>query len=191
MRIIEALFVAGYSSFYFDDQKAYPATTSGTIDIIGLDINPKKKLKPIKLAFVDLAGDDIQKITPDNLNEFDDKIEGVLRGCETGTPIFCLITPYAPEKGDNAEDGLHSTFMNYVKVKLPNLYDVAKFIIIVTQWDKIPKSNAMPVDRLTDYKPPIEISSYDNIISPYLMLDNFVIKQSNESTNQLLKANQK
>ena len=59
------------------------------------------------------------------------------------------------------------------------------------QWDKIPKSNAMPVDRLTDYKPPIEISSYDNIISPYLMLDNFVIKQSNESTNQLLKTNQK
>lgn len=139
---------------YFDDQKAYPATTSGTIDIIGLDINPKKKLKPIKLAFVDLAGDDIQKITPDNLNEFDDKIEGVLRGCETGTPIFCLITPYAPEKGDNAEDGLHSTFMNYVKVKLPNLYDVAKFIIIVTQWDKIPKNNKLEVEDYIRTKRP-------------------------------------
>ncbi len=139
---------------YFDDQKAYPATTSGTIDIIGLDVNPKKNLKPIKLAFVDLAGEDIEKLSPNNVGEFDDKIEGVLRGCETGSPIFCLITPFGPEKGDVAEDALHSKFMNYVKMKLPNLYDVSKFIIIVTQWDKIPKSMKVDVEDYIKTKRP-------------------------------------
>lgn len=140
---------------YFNAGRAYPATTSGTVDIIGVDITPQNHRLPVlKIAFVDLAGEDLEKIKTSNAGEFDDKIEGVLRGCETGKPIFCLVTPYEPVKGDREEDQLHSDFMNYVKVKLPDLYEVAKFIVIVTQWDKVPSNKKLDVETYIEKKRP-------------------------------------
>jgi hypothetical protein len=140
---------------YFDNKEAYPATTSGTIDLIGVNVIPNKKSIPtLKLAFVDLAGEDIEKIKTSNMGGFDAKLEGILKGCELGKPIFCLITPFQPSKGERQEDQLHFDFMNYIKVNLPNLYNVSKFIIIVSQWDKIPKQTKVDVETyIKDERP--------------------------------------
>lgn len=59
------------------------------------------------------------------------------------------------------------------------------------QWDNIFKSNAPPIDRSTDYKPPIEIPNYDDIIHQSVFLQNLITTQSNQSANKLLEANQK
>lgn len=133
---------------YFDNKEAYPQTKKGTLDLIGINVEPKDKQKPLlKLAFVDLAGDDLEEIKVSNQARFNEKIDGILKGCDLGKPIFCLITPYEPTKGDRAEDQLHFDFMNYVKVNLPNLYNVSRFIILVSQWDKVPKNQKITVEE--------------------------------------------
>jgi hypothetical protein len=139
----------------FDEQKAYPATIKGTIDLIGVDIEPHKKSLPVlKLAFVDLAGEDLEQIKTDNKGKLNAQIEGILTACELGKPIFCLITPYDPSKGDNNEDTLHQNFINYIHVNMPDLYKVAKFIVIVSQWDKIPSNNKIEVENYIKLKRP-------------------------------------
>ncbi|HLO54368.1 MAG TPA: hypothetical protein VK169_08775 [Saprospiraceae bacterium] len=143
---------------YFDDKEAYPSTEIGTLDLIGIDMEPNKKGLPIlKLAFVDLAGEDLQEIKSDNKGKFNPKIEGILKACELGKPIFCLITPYKPVKGDKVEDTLHQNFINYIKVNMPDLYNVSKFIVIVSQWDKIPVNENLEVEKyIKQFRPSLD-----------------------------------
>ena len=123
---------------FFKEKKGISSTPSGTIDLIGLTMNPIKKLPKLNLAFIDLAGDDLEKFfDPTMQTDFQEKIEAILNGCITGEPVFCLITPYKPKDGDSREDDLHSWFINYIKQNMPNLFKIAKFIVVVTQWDKV------------------------------------------------------
>ncbi len=143
---------------YFDDKEAYPSTEKGTLDLIGMDMEPNKKGLPVlKLAFVDLAGEDLEEIKTDNKGKFNPKIEGILKACELGKPVFCLITPYKPVKGDKDEDTLHQNFINYIKVNMPNLYSVSKFIVIVSQWDKIPVNENVVVENyIKQFRPSLD-----------------------------------
>ena len=142
---------------YLDRKKTYPSSLSGTIDIIGATLVTNNASKPnVNFAIIDLAGEDIEKIKVGaTKGEFDRKIEGILRGCETGKPIFCLLTPFSPSKGDLIEDTLHFDFLNYLKMDLPILYNNSKFIVLVTQWDKNPNKNQEVEDYLKDKRPNI------------------------------------
>jgi hypothetical protein len=141
---------------FFDEQEAYPQTDPGTLDLIGIDIEPENKNLPIlPLAFIDLAGDDIRQIKVDEKGEFGRQIEGILKACEDTTPVFCMLTPYKPIKGnDSSENQLHINFLNYLYETMPDLYNNSKFIFIVSQWDKKPKTVDLDVETFIETKRP-------------------------------------
>lgn len=140
---------------YLDNKEAYPASIVGTLDLIGLNIEPHKKSLPVlKLAFLDLAGEDVKKIKTDESGEFSPQIEGILKACELGNPIFCLITPYKPSTSDSAENALHKNFLDYLRERMPDLYHRSKFIVIVSQWDKKPVTEKLEVDEYIKQKRP-------------------------------------
>ncbi len=151
---------------FFDRGSLYDATQKGTLDLIGINITPSKaKLPELKLAFLDLAGEDIQSIKTSNRGEFTDKINAVFNGLkiDNSPVIFTLITPYEParysgESSQNAhdrEDALHYDFLNYVKQNQPQLLQNAKFFIIVSQWDKNPNEKDSIENYIKAYRPSI------------------------------------
>jgi hypothetical protein len=124
-----------------DDIGAYIPTKTGTLDLIGKTFKPKcgRNLPDLNLAFIDLSGEDIQRIRIPNGGAFSNAIQGIFRALNsvnTTKPIFCLITPYkSDEKENRKEDDLYRNFMNY-NYLMGNLYSRATFIILVTQWDR-------------------------------------------------------
>lgn len=136
----------------FHDKKLYGRTTTGTLDLIGVDIIPSKassdpkKFPILKMAFLDLAGEDLKKIKVSEGGEFNTKINSVFKGLEIEDSelIFLLITPFDPipienetkKNAHNREDTLHSDFLNFVEANRPQLFARSKFVVIVSQWDK-------------------------------------------------------
>jgi hypothetical protein len=140
---------------FFDQRKLYQSNAKGTLDLIGLDLKPfdhiKRKLPILKVAFLDLAGEDLKKIKISEGGEFPEKINAVFNGIKIDNSplIFILITPFQPpikddeslEDAHNREDALHFDFINYLKENQAELLLNAKFFILVTQWDKNPSRN--------------------------------------------------
>jgi hypothetical protein len=131
---------------YFNEGELYAANKKGTLDLIGIDIEPAKKGLPIlKLGFLDLAGEDIKKIKTSEGATFTDSIDAVFNGIKIDNSpiIFLLITPFSPPRKDNEtqmdahsrEDTLHYDFLNYIKQDQPQILKSAKFFIVVSQWD--------------------------------------------------------
>jgi hypothetical protein len=136
---------------YFNQGKLYQSTEKGSLDLIGIDIQPSKaNLPSLNLAFLDLAGEDIKGIKTSEGAVFTDKINAVFNGVKIdNSPIvFILITPFEPPRKDNEssqnahdrEDALHYDFLNYIKQNQPELLNNSKFFIVVSQWDR--NSNA-------------------------------------------------
>ena len=136
---------------YFNQGKLYQSTEKGSLDLIGIDIQPSKANLPnLNLAFLDLAGEDIKGIKTSEGAVFTDKINAVFNGVKIdNSPIvFILITPFEPPRKDNEtsqnahdrEDALHYDFLNYIKQNQPELLNNSKFFIVVSQWDR--NSNA-------------------------------------------------
>ena len=130
-----------------DKGRPYEATQKGTLDLIGINIHPNKtKLPSLKLAFLDLAGEDIKNIKTSESAEFTDKINAVFNGVklDNSPVIFVLITPFDPPKKDlesssdahAREDALHYDFLNYMHQNQPELMRSSKFFVVVSQWDK-------------------------------------------------------
>lgn len=151
---------------FFDKGKLYEATQKGTLDLIGINITPSKgKLPELKLAFLDLAGEDIKSIKTSERGSFTDKINAVFNGLkiDNSPVIFTLITPYQParlqgESMQNAhdrEDALHYDFLNYIKQDQPQLLKNAKFFVIVSQWDKNPNEKESVENYIKTYRPAI------------------------------------
>lgn len=151
---------------FFNKGKLYDATATGTLDLIGIDIQPaKSKLPILNLAFLDLAGEDIKKIKTSEASSFTDKIEAVFNGVKIdNTPIiFTLITPFEPAINDNEssnsahnrEDTLHYDFLNYIKQNQPQLLQNSKFFIIVSQWDKNSNQNQNVEEFIREKRPSI------------------------------------
>ncbi|MFM7086827.1 MAG: hypothetical protein ACKOXO_07555, partial [Cyanobium sp.] len=94
--------------------------------------NPKQFPK-LKIAFLDLAGEDLKKIKVSEGGEFNSKINSVFKGIEIEESelIFLLITPFDPAPGGdetkanahNREDTLHSDFLNFVETNRPQLFN--------------------------------------------------------------------
>ncbi|GHT69169.1 hypothetical protein AGMMS50239_35500 [Bacteroidia bacterium] len=137
---------------FFDNKRAYPVTPPGTLDLIGIDMVPhNRKLKPLKLVFVDLAGDDLRKFRVPLRNELNPQVTAVLKACRLKSdvnnsnpirPIFCLITPFESPRGHDEENALFDNFLNYIaghkvnnKKEFEPLYEKSKYIILVSQWD--------------------------------------------------------
>ena len=151
----------------FSDGVLYSATQTGSLDLIGLDITPNKpKLPQLKLAFLDLAGEDIKGISTSYGAKFTDKINAVFNGIKIrNSPIvFLLITPFsAPNReGDynkidthSEEDGLHFDFLNHLRQNEAQLLQNAKFFIVVSQWDLNTNPNLDVETYIQNYRPSI------------------------------------
>ena len=132
---------------YFNKSKIYQSTEKGSLDLIGINLQPsKEKLPSLNLAFLDLAGEDIKGIKTSEGAVFTDKINAVFNGIKVDNSplIFILITPFEPPRKDgetlqnahDREDSLHYDFLNYIKQNQPELLKNTKFFIVVSQWDK-------------------------------------------------------
>jgi hypothetical protein len=150
----------------FDKGKVYDATAKGTLDLIGITIQPaKSKLPNLSLGFLDLAGEDIKNIKTSEGSTFTEKINAIFNGLKIdNTPIiFTLITPFEPAKNSeesiqdahDREDTLHYDFLNYIEVNQPQLLKNSKFFIVVSQWDKNPNEKDNVEDFIRNYRPSI------------------------------------
>ena len=151
---------------HLDNQELYGATAKGTLDLIGINIEPSKSDLPIlKLGFLDLAGEDIKKIKTSEGSSFTENINAVFDGLKVdGSPIiFILITPFEPPRNDgesakvahSREDALHYDFLNYLKQDQPKILKNSKFFIVVSQWDLNPDENASVEDFIRENRPSI------------------------------------
>jgi hypothetical protein len=146
---------------YFDQKKAYPVTPTGTLDLIGINVIPhNSKLPQLKLAFVDLAGDDLRNFRTDKRKNLNPKVTAILKACRLNEstenksvkPIFCLITPFIPKLGHEEENALFSNFLSYIaedKNGFNPLYKQSKYIVLVSQWDK--NTDSEKIDEAEDY----------------------------------------
>jgi hypothetical protein len=150
----------------FDKGKLHETTTMGSLDLIGISIQPaKSKLPNLNLGFLDLAGEDIKNIKTSEGATFTEKIDAIFNGLKIdNTPIiFTLITPYEPatnqeeslQDAHDREDALHYDFLNYIEVNQPQLLKNSKFFIIVSQWDKNPNEKASVEDFIRMQRPSI------------------------------------
>jgi hypothetical protein len=173
----------------FDKGKLYDATQRGTLDLIGINIKPSKsKLPELKLAFLDLAGEDVKLIKASENGDFTDKINAVFNGLkiDKSPVIFTLITPFEParltgESEQNAhsrEDSLHYDFLNYMTINQPQVLKSAKFFVIVSQWDKNPNENESIEDFIKTNRPSI-----------YNYVKNENVVWGNYSVGKLLESN--
>jgi len=150
----------------FDKGRLYKTNRKGTLDLIGIDITPSNPKRPkLNLAFLDLAGDDIQSIKTDEKKRFTENINAVFEGMKIDNSpiIFTLITPFEPvirdgESLDDAhrrEDALHYDFLNYIKEKQSAILKSAKFFIIISQWDINQDENLQAEHYIREYRPSI------------------------------------
>lgn len=151
---------------YFNEREAYPANKAGTIDLIGVDIEPKKKSLPkLRLGVLDLAGEDLEKILLDEREAINDTLDGILKACNKVGAVFCLITPYrknefkksgedASYRSDEEEDQLQSDFINYLKNNHQGLLSNSQFIVLVTQWDENNEEDMKSVEQYIEERRP-------------------------------------
>jgi hypothetical protein len=150
----------------FDKGQVFDATAKGTLDLIGISIQPEKsKLPNLNLGFLDLAGEDIKNIKTSEGSTFTEKIDAIFNGLKIdNTPIiFTLITPFEPAKNSDEsiqdahdrEDTLHYDFLNYIEVNQPQLLRNSKFFIVVSQWDKNPNEKDNVEEFIRNYRPSI------------------------------------
>lgn len=161
---------------YFEKGKIYSATRKGTLDLVGLRINPTyDKLPTLDLAFLDLAGEDIEGIKSSNKGDFTAKINAVFNGLQVDDSpiIFVLITPFDPpsknnfsiEEAHQHEDTLHFDFLNYLKQDQPTIFNNSKFFIIVSQWDKNTNAGLTVEKYIQKYRPAIHNSVKNSDVS--------------------------
>lgn len=137
---------------FFESGRLYETTAIGTLDLIGLRIEPSGSKRPIlNLALLDLAGEDIKSIKRSGNAAFTDKINAVFNGLSVDDSpiIFVLITPFIPpiEQGEsiddahNREDALLFDFLNYIDMNQRQILKNSKYFVIVSQWDKNPNQD--------------------------------------------------
>ena len=121
----------------FNQGKLYQSTEKGSLDLIGINIQPAKaNLPTLNLAFLDLAGEDIKGIKMSEGGNFTDKINAVFNGVkiDNSPVVFIMITPFEPPRKDNEtsqnahdrEDALHYDFLNYLNQNQPELLKNSK-----------------------------------------------------------------
>lgn len=146
-------------------KELYAANAKNTFDLIGINIKPVKNHPQLKLAFLDLAGEDIKGIKTLEGGSFTDKINAVFNGLKiyNSPVVFVLVTPFDPPKqsGENSrnahdrEDTLHQNFLNHMQLMQSELLQNAKFFIIVSQWDKNPDQTLSVESYIREKRPAV------------------------------------
>ena len=152
----------------FESGNLLGQTLGGTLDLMGINIEPtnkKAKLPSLKLAFLDLAGEDLQKIKVSEGANFTAKINAVFNGLKVhNSPlIFVLITPFEPPKmsgeslqsAHQREDTLHYDFLNHIKMNQPELLINSRFFVVVSQWDKNRNRSLTVEDFIKENRPAV------------------------------------
>lgn len=133
-----------------DNNDLLPSTRPNEITII--DLNMKSRYHPertIKVTLIDLSGEDIKTLIDGNKNNNQavGKIENILNACIAQRAIFAILTPVdenmtevgTDSQFDKDEDTEMKMFIDTIRNNNPRLYDLTKFLIVITKWDKLPK----------------------------------------------------
>jgi hypothetical protein len=137
----------------------YGTTRKGTFDLMGINITPAKpKLPVLRLAFLDLAGEDLECMMPNSPLPLPlrPEINEIFHSCEYWdfSPVFCIVTPFRPLKGHETENVFHQTFLSYIRTYYPVLASRCKIIIIVSQWDVNPEREKVRIDEyIREFRP--------------------------------------
>ena len=133
-----------------DIKSLLPSTRPSEITIIDIDMKSRYRKRPIKITLIDLSGEDIKTMIAGNQTNDQTivKIERILEACIARKAIFAMLTPvdeHMTEVGqvsyfDEEEDSEMKAFIDKVRNNQPRLYDFTKFLIVVTKWDKLPRS---------------------------------------------------
>jgi hypothetical protein len=105
--------------------------------------NTSKKVRPINLTFLEMSGEDLQKVRRGG--SFDRKIDEYLNA---EIPInFILVTDY-----DNIDDddSLMISFLNEIEKK-SRRFSMVNAILLVSKWDKSGDTNAPDEDYLNNF----------------------------------------
>ena len=130
-----------------------PSTRPNEITIVDLDMKSRYRNRKIKVSLIDLSGEDIKSLIAGGNADNQDtigKIGNILNACIAQRAIFAILTPVDEkiiELGresdfDKEEDAVMKAFIDKVRSDNPRLYDLTKFLIVITKWDKLPKSTS-------------------------------------------------
>ena len=167
----------------FDSGKLQGRTNQGTLDLFGLHIHPSNsKLPSLKLAMVDIAGEDVSKIKTDQNGELTAKINAIFNGLTVheSNVIFTLITPLIPASTHEEEDTLHFDFLNYLQTTQPSLFENSNFFIVVTQWDKNKNPKLSVEDYIKNHRP----SLYNLVKNSSIIWGNYSVGKILESKDE-------
>lgn len=130
-----------------DKKDVLPTTGANEITIIDLDMKSRYRKRPIKITLIDLAGEDIERLIgkrPDREGTAK-KIANILAACVAKKAIFAILTPVNNNttlgeitEFDNNEDNEMKSFISKLKSENPKLYNLTKFLFVITKWDILP-----------------------------------------------------
>ncbi|MBQ6237431.1 MAG: hypothetical protein IJK07_04350 [Bacteroidales bacterium] len=133
-----------------DGSNVLPSTRPDEMTITDLDMESRYRKKRIKITLLDFSGEDIERLTgkrTDDEQSSAEKIKQILAACIAQRAIFAILSPvdeqmlevgYASEF-DKAEDTEMHSFITSLRTTSPRLYNMTKFLLIITKWDKLPK----------------------------------------------------
>lgn len=132
-----------------DNSTVLPSTRPDEMTIIDLNMQSRYRRRPIRVTLIDFSGEDVERLI--GIRQDDDKnsaakIMKILSACIAQRAIFAILSPIDEEmvelgqtsEFDNREDINMTSFINNLKNTSPKLYNMTKFLIILTKWDKLP-----------------------------------------------------
>ncbi|MCQ2337892.1 MAG: hypothetical protein MJ001_03070 [Paludibacteraceae bacterium] len=134
-----------------DKSTVLPTTTADYMTIIDIDMQSCYRGKSVEVTLIDFSGEDIERIVgirPDDDQKSAAKIMKILSACVARKAIFAILSPIdekmvkigVTSDFDAREDRNMTSFINNLKRTNPKLYNMTKFLIILTKWDKLPNS---------------------------------------------------
>ena len=134
-----------------DNRTVLPTTNSNEFTIIDINMKSRYRRQEIRISLLDFAGEDIERITGKNHEDPNGtaaKIESILAACIARKAIFAILSPVEfgmnriegqPSAFDINEDTEMKDFIDKIKVNNPKLYQMTKFLMVVSKWDLIPE----------------------------------------------------
>ena len=134
-----------------DNKTVLPTTNTNEFTIIDINMKSRYRRHEIRISLLDFAGEDIERITGKNHEDPNGtaaKIEKILEACIAQKAIFAILSPVEfgmkriggqPSAFDINEDTEMKDFIDKIKVNNPRLYQMTKFLMVVSRWDLIPE----------------------------------------------------
>jgi hypothetical protein len=136
-----------------DKRKILLVTEANEVTFFDIDMTATYLKKTIKITLIDLAGEDFARLIGKEQISKDfpeqratkNKIEYILAACIARKAIFAIVTPVEhgslskqQSQMDRVEDRAMSSFISIMKEQNPRLYDLTKFLLVVSKWDLLP-----------------------------------------------------